>query len=162
MSAHVVLAILVAGFVLVRVVGRQLTGSLVSQRSLFVMPGVLLALGLFTLWPVVGQASPGEVAFLVLDCVVLIGFGLARGASLRLTSTPEGLWQKGTSTTLVLWLMTIGIRIGGAVVAQAIWPHNAVSQASLVFTIGVTIAAQNAIVYRRAQNLHIPLAAQRA
>ncbi|MFC9690593.1 hypothetical protein ACFTSF_18735 [Kribbella sp. NPDC056951] len=143
-------------------VGRQLTGSLVSQRSLFLMPGVLLTIGLLTLWPVLGQASPGEVAFLLLDCVVLVGFGVARGASLRLTSTPDGLWQKGTGTTLLLWLLTIGIRIGGALVSQAIWPHNAVSEASLVFTIGVTIAAQSAMIYRRAQQLHIPLVAQRA
>jgi hypothetical protein len=123
---------------------------------------VLLTLGLFSLSSVVDVASPGQIAFLLLDCVVLIGFGVARGASLRLTSTPEGLWQKGTGTTLALWLLTIGIRVAGAVAAAAIWPHNPVSQASLVFTIGVTIAAQNAMVYRRAQNLHIPLAAQRA
>ncbi|WP_405056603.1 hypothetical protein OG474_28165 [Kribbella sp. NBC_01505] len=162
MSAHVVLAVLVAGFVLVRVVGRQLIGSLVSQRALFMMPGVLLALGLFSLSSALDQASPAQLAFLVLDCVVLIGFGLARGASLRLTATPNGLWQKGTGTTLVLWLVTIGIRVAGGFASAAIWPHNPVSEASLVFTIGVTLAAQSAAVYRRAENLHIPLATQRA
>jgi len=162
MSAHVVLAVLVAGFVLVRVVGRQLVGSLVTQRSLFVLPGALLALGLFSLWPVLHQASVGELAFLLLDCVVLLGFGVARGASLRLTRTPEGLWQKGTTATLLLWLLTIAIRVAGSFASHALWPHSPVSQASLVFTIGLTIAAQSAAVYRRAQNQHIPLATQQA
>jgi hypothetical protein len=162
MSAHVVLAVLVAAFVLVRVVGRQLTGSIVTQRSLFVMPGVLLTLGLFSLSSVLDIATPAQIAFFVLDCLVLIGLGLARGASLRLTATPQGLWQKGTSATLVLWLLTIGIRLAGAFASAAIWPHNPVSQASLVFTIGVTIAAQSATIYRRAQNLRIPMATQRA
>src|SRR5690242_9730924 len=108
MSAHVVLAVLVAAFVLVRVVGRQVTGSIVTQRSLFVMPGVLLTLGLFSLSSVLDQASPAQLAFLVLNCVGLIGLGLARGSSLRLTATPDGLWQKGTGKTLFLWLITIG------------------------------------------------------
>ncbi|GAA2815792.1 hypothetical protein [Kribbella solani] len=158
-----VIGILVGLLVLVRVIGRQVTGSLVTQRSLVLMPAILLGAGVLSLSSVLHTATTGELAFLVLDCVVLLGLGLARGASIRLTQTEQGLFQKGTSATLVLWLLTIGLRIGTSFAAGALWPHGTFAQATLVLTIGVTIAAQNAMVFRRSQALHIPFAvAERA
>jgi hypothetical protein len=144
------------------VIGRQVTGSLVSQRSLLLMPGILLVVGIMSVSSALHTASPGELAFLMLDGVILLGFGLARGASVRLTMTPEGLYQKGTSSTLVLWLVTIGLRVVGAFASAALWPHGTLSKASIALTIGITIAAQNAMVYRRALAMHAPLATNRA
>ncbi|MFF0344591.1 hypothetical protein [Kribbella sp. NPDC004875] len=157
-----VIGILLGLLVLFRVVGRQVTGSLVTQRSLFLMPGILLCVGLLSTSSAVHTASTGEIAFLALDCVLLIGFGFARGASIRLTQTDEGLFQKGTAMTLVLWLVTIALRVGTSFASAALWPHNSFSQATLALTIGVTIAAQNAVIYRRSQALRIPFAVDRA
>jgi len=162
MSSELVLGILVGLFVLVRVVGRQVTGSLVSQKSLLVMPVILLVVGLLPLPSALQTASNGEIAFLVLDCVVLIGLGLARGASLRLTQREDGLFQKGTSATLSLWLLTLGIRVGAAFAAPAIWPHGNLTHSTVALTIGLTIAAQNMMVYYRAVSLRIPFAVERA
>ncbi|MGW7680436.1 hypothetical protein ACWGID_06830 [Kribbella sp. NPDC054772] len=157
-----VIGILLGLLVLFRVVGRQVTGSLVTRRSLFLMPGILLCYGLLTIWSAIHTATTGQLAFLALDCVLLIGFGIARGASIRLTQTDEGLFQKGTAATLVLWLVTIALRVGTSFAAAALWPHNTFSQATLVLTVGVTIAAQNAMIYRRSQALNIPFAVERA
>ncbi|MEV5965240.1 hypothetical protein AB0L70_25955 [Kribbella sp. NPDC051952] len=162
MSAGLVIGILVGLWVLFRVVGRQVTGSLVSQRQLVLMPTILLLIGLLSVSSAVHTATSGELAFLVLDCVILVGLGLARGTSVRLSQTPDGLYQKGTGATLALWLITIGLRIGGAFASAAIWPHGALSHASIVLTIGLTIGAQNAMIYRRALGMNIPLAAERA
>ncbi|WP_406047527.1 hypothetical protein [Kribbella sp. NBC_00889] len=162
MSAGVVVGILVGLWVLFRVVGRQITGSLVTQRSLMVMPAILLIIGLLPLPAALGTASTGEIAFLVLDCVVLVGLGLSRGASLHLTRREDGLYQKGTGATLALWIVTLGIRVGAAFAAPAIWPHGTLNHATLALTIGLTIAAQNAMIYRRALSMHIPLAVERA
>jgi hypothetical protein len=157
-----VIGILLGLLVLLRVIGRQVTGSLVTQRSLFLMPGIVLCVGLLSLSSAVHDASTGELAFLALDCVLLIGFGVARGASVRLTRTDEGLFQKGTATTLVLWLVTIALRVGTSFASAALWPHNSFGQATLALTIGVTLAAQNAMIYRRSQAQHIPFAVDRA
>ncbi|NUR95597.1 MAG: hypothetical protein HOV67_10090 [Kribbellaceae bacterium] len=157
-----VIGILIGVLVLVRVIGRQVTGSLVTQKSLFLMPVILLAFGVLSLSSVVHTATTGELAFLVLEAVVLVGFGLARGATVRLTPTAEGLFQKGTAATLVLWLLTIGLRIGTSVAAAALWPHSPVGQASIALTIGLTIGAQNAMVYRRALAMNVAPAGQRA
>ncbi|HEY3561636.1 MAG TPA: hypothetical protein VGL05_29430 [Kribbella sp.] len=157
-----VIGILIGVLVLVRVIGRQVTGSLVTPKSLGLMPAILLIVGVYTLSSVVHTASTGELAFFALECVVLLGFGLARGASVRLTHTDQGLFQKGTAATLVLWLLTIALRIGTTFAAAALWPHSPVSQATIALTIGVTIGAQNAMVYRRALAMNAPLATQRS
>jgi len=157
-----VIGILVGLLVLLRVIGRQVTGSLVTQRSLALMPGILMVIGVLTAWPALSGASSGEIAFLALDCVVLVGLGLARGASIRLTQHEEGLWQKGTVATLLLWLVTIALRVGATFAAAALWPEGKLSHATLALTVGLTIAAQNAIIYRRALDHHIPFAVERA
>ncbi|HET6986737.1 MAG TPA: hypothetical protein VFI00_08980 [Kribbella sp.] len=162
MSAQLVVGILVGLWVLLRVVGRQITGSLVTQRQLMLMPAILLALGVLSLSSALDGASTGELAFLGLDCVVLIGLGLARGASIRLEHRDEGLYQKGTAATLGLWLLTIALRVGAAFGSAAIWPDGKLSHATLALTIGLTIAAQNVMIYRRALNLRIPFAVERA
>ncbi|HZX04194.1 hypothetical protein [Kribbella sp.] len=155
-----VIGILIGVLVLVRVIGRQVTGSLVTPKSLALMPAILLGIGVLSLASVAHLATTGELAFLALDCVVLFGLGIARGASIRLANTDRGLWQKGTTATLLLWIVTIGLRIGTAVASAALWPHSPVGQATIALTVGVTIAAQNAMVYRRALAMNAPLAAQ--
>jgi len=162
MSAQLVVGILVGLWVLLRVVGRQVTGSLVTQRSLTLMPMILLALGVLSVSTALNGASTGELAFLGLDCAVLIGLGMARGASIRLTRQADGLFQKGTAATLTLWLLTIALRVGAAFASTALWPDGVLNRAALALTIGLTIAAQNAMIYRRAANLHIPFAVERA
>jgi hypothetical protein len=162
MSSELIIGILVGLWVLVRVVGRQITGSLVTQRQLMVMPVILLGIGVLSLASALDAASTGELAYLGLDCVILVGLGLARGASIRLERRADGLFQKGTAATLALWLLTIGLRVGAAFGAGAIWPDGKLSHATLVLTIGLTIAAQNAMLYRRALSLNIPFAVERA
>ncbi|HWD83203.1 MAG TPA: hypothetical protein VG497_30090 [Kribbella sp.] len=157
-----VIGILIGVLVLVRVIGRQVTGSLVTQKSLFVMPAILLGVGVVSLASVAHTVTTGQLAFLALEAVVLIGLGFARGASVRLTPTDRGLFQKGTAATLVLWLLTIGLRIGTTFAAAAIWPHSTVGQAAIALTIGLTIGAQNAMVYRRALAMDVAPATQRA
>src|SRR5262249_42459542 len=126
-----VIGILVGLLVLVRVISRQVTGSLVTQKSLFLMPVILLGVGVLSLSSAIHSATPGELAFLALDCVVLAGFGLARGASVRLSPTDQGLFQKGTTATLVLWLVTIAIRVGTSFASAALWPHNTFTTSTL-------------------------------
>ncbi|MGZ0147897.1 hypothetical protein ACXJJ3_12575 [Kribbella sp. WER1] len=157
-----ILGILIGVLVLVRVIGRQVTGSLVTPKGLALMPAILLGVGLLSLSSVAHLATAGELAFLALECVVLLGLGFARGATIRLSTTDRGLFQKGTAATLVLWLVTIGLRIGTTIAAAALWPHSPVGQATIALTIGLTIGAQNAMVYRRALAMNAPLAAQRA
>ncbi|MEU0092269.1 hypothetical protein [Kribbella sp. NPDC006257] len=162
MSVNVLLGILIGALVVLRVIGRQLRGSMVTQKSLVVMPLILIAVGLFSARDAFGTASVGEIAFFVFDVAVLIVLGFARGASTQLTQRDGGLHQKGTGLTLALWLITIGIRVAAGFLGGAIGLNGALTSAALLLTFGLSIAAQNVAVYLRAQRLHIPLAVERA
>jgi hypothetical protein len=162
MSVNLLLGILIGSLVVLRVIGRQLRGSMVTQRSLFVMPLVLVVVGLMSARDAFDTASAGELAFFVFDVAVLILIGFARGASTQLSIRDGGLHQKGTGTTLALWLLTIGIRVGAGFAGAAIGLNGSLTTAALLLTFGLSIAAQNVAVYLRAQRLHIPLATEQA
>ncbi|WP_328320737.1 hypothetical protein OHA70_22560 [Kribbella sp. NBC_00382] len=162
MSVNLLLGILIGALVVVRVMARQLRGSMVTQRSLVVMPLILVIVGLLSARDAFSTASPGELAFFVFDVAVLILIGFARGSSTQLTVRDGGLHQKGTGVTLALWLLTIGIRVGAGFAGAAIGLNGSLTTAALLLTFGLSIAAQNVAVYLRAQRLHMPLAAERA
>jgi hypothetical protein len=157
-----IIGILIGVLVLLRVIGRQVTGSYVTQRGLVLMPAILLVVGLYSFSSAAGDASAGEFAFIGLDFVVLVGLGFARGASIKLTQREHGLFQKGSPVTLVLWLLTIAIRVGLAFGSAALWPDSNLGQATVALGVGLTIGAQNAMIYRRALSRRIPLAVSRS
>lgn len=162
MSVNLLLGILIGALVVVRVIGRQVRGSMVTQKSLVVMPLILVAVGLLTARDAFSTATPGELAFFVFDVVVLVLIGLARGASTQLSRREGGLYQKGTGLTIALWLLTIAIRVGAGLLGSAMGLNGSLTSTALLLTFGLTIAAQNVAVYLRAQRLNIPLAAERA
>jgi hypothetical protein len=162
MSVNLLLGILIGVLVVVRVIGRQVRGSMVTQKSLLVMPLILVVVGLLSARDAFNTASTGELAFFGFDVAVLIVLGLARGASTQLSRRDGGLFQKATGATLALWLITIGIRVAAGFLGGAMGLNSSLTSAALLLTFGLTIGAQNVAVYLRAQRLHIPLAVERA
>lgn len=161
MSLNLVAGILIGVLIVVRVISRQVVGSAVTTRSLVLMPVILVVLGLFSASGALGTASVGELAFFAVDVAVLVVMGTLRGASTTLSMREGGLYQKGTALTLVLWIGTIALRVGAGFLGAALGVNSALTTASLLLTFGVTIAAQNATVYLRAQRSRMPLAMQR-
>jgi hypothetical protein len=150
--------ILIGALVVLRVFGKQLAGSVVTARSLVLMPAILVVIGLGSAASAITVAHPGEILFFVLDAVVVVGLGVARGASTRLSLRDGALYQKGTVLTLVLWLTTIAVRVGAAFLSQSLGVTGTLTAASLLLLFGLTIAAQNAVIYLRAQQQRLPLA----
>ena len=150
--------VVIGALVVLRVLGKQLTGSVVTGRSLVLMPAILIVIGLGSAATALSLAQPGEILFFLLDAVIVMGLGLARGASTRLTLRDGGLFQKGTAVTLVLWLTTIAVRVGAGFLGHSLGVAGTLTTASAVLLFGVTIAAQNVVIYLRAQQQRLPLA----
>ncbi|AHI00279.1 hypothetical protein GCM10010174_83860 [Kutzneria viridogrisea] len=161
-SLNLVPAILIGAFVVIRVIGKQVVGAPVTQRSLVLMPAILVAIGLFSASTAMSTASAGELGFFAVDVLLLIGLGAARGASTRLSIRDGGLYQKGSPLTLVLWLSTIAVRVGAGFLAAALGVSGTLTTASMLLTFGLSIGVQNLMVFYRAQQLRMPLAARRA
>jgi hypothetical protein len=150
--------ILVGALVVLRVLFKQLTGSVVTGKSLVLMPAILIVVGLGSAASALTLARPGEILFFLVDAVIVLALGVARGATTRLSLRDGSLFQKGTALTLVLWLATIAVRVGAGFIGQSIGVAGTLTTASLLLLFGVTIAAQNTVIYLRAQQQRLPLA----
>ncbi|MGW4488636.1 hypothetical protein ACWEOE_32935 [Amycolatopsis sp. NPDC004368] len=156
----IVVYVALAALVLYRVVYKQLRGTLLSRKSLITMPLVLTLIGVVTVADALPKANTGELALLGADIVVLVVLGLARSASTSLTARGTTTFQKGSALTLVLWLATIGARVGFGFLGGYLGIDGSLTSASIMLTLGLSIGVQNALTYHRIQQRGLPLAEQ--
>ncbi|WP_326566909.1 hypothetical protein VSH64_34370 [Amycolatopsis rhabdoformis] len=156
----IVVYVALAALVLYRVVYKQLRGTLLSRKSLITMPLILTVLGVVTVARALPAAGTGELVMFGADIVVLIVLGLGRSASTSLTARGNTTWQKGSALTLVLWLATIGARVGFGFLGGYLGFDGGLTSASILLTMGLSIGVQNALTYYRIQQRGLPLAEQ--
>jgi membrane protein CcdC involved in cytochrome C biogenesis len=146
-SGNPLVTLVVVALVLVLVVARQFRERPVSGRQA-VVPLVLTAVGLYTLV----QAHPAVTALgVVLTAVELVataGLGVLRGNSVRLFERDGVLMQRGGAPTLVLWVVTIGVRIGLGALAAALGA-GALTSATLTLSFGISLLVQALVLQRR-------------
>ncbi|MBB4687633.1 hypothetical protein [Amycolatopsis jiangsuensis] len=155
---YLVVYVALGVLVLHRVVYRQLRGTVLTRKSLVIMPLVLTAAGVFSAADALGAATSGELTLLAVDVVVLAALGLLRSATTTLTARDSTTFQKGSVGTLLLWLATIGARVGFGFAAAAFGVSGALTSGSILLTLGISIGAQNALTYYRIQQRGLPLA----
>jgi hypothetical protein len=147
----VIIGVVVVGFIIYR----QLERREIEGRRLVVLPLALALLGIFNL-DKEPPASGAAVTALVASMTSAVVFGLARGVSTRVWQDPDGLMRQGTSITLGLWIISIALRIGIGAVAHRAGVSQSVTFGELPLFLGVTLAAQNVVIWMRAQALAVP------
>jgi hypothetical protein len=160
-AATILLYVVIAAFVIWRVVIKQLRGSTLSTRSLWLIPGILLVIGFVDTVPLLAGASGTEIGLLVVDLAVLVVLGVLRANSVTLSQRDGFAFQKGGATTLVLWLVTIGVRVGFIVLGSSMHAAGPLTSASTWLTVGLSVGVQSAVILLRAQQLGLPIAADR-
>lgn len=161
MSMSTTLLIAAAAVLLVlRVIAKQTKGSVITARGLALVPLVLMAVGLFSANDVLVTAKPADLLLLLADVIVLVVLGAARGASVTVTERDGVAFQKGTKWTLILWVTTIAARVGVTIADHALGVDGALANAAIVATLGVTLGAQNWMIFQRTRRLGIPVAAR--
>lgn len=159
---EILLYIVIAALVVWRVVYRQLRGSVITVRGLVLFPGILLVLGVIDCARALPTASAGEIGLLAADLVILAALGVGRAASTTLSERNGYAFQKGTTVTLVLWLLTIAVRIGFSVAGTKMGLAGPFTASSILLALGLSIGVQNALVYGRARRRALPLPAARS
>ena len=92
-----------------------------------------------------------DVAYLVLAGAVSVGFGLVRGATVRIHDRGGLLTQQYTALTVVLWLATIAVRLGTDLVAShSFGVAGAVAGTSILMMFGLSLLGESAVVSLRA------------
>lgn len=172
MTSQTVIYVLVAAALIVWIGVRQLTWQNLTQRSVWMLPGLLTVIGTVSL----AGSTParavtvGGVGILLGEIALSVAIGLAMGAITRFRRVESEmvdsrgrrvLWQVRTGWLgLVLWAALIGVRIGvdvwatrsglGALVA---------STGAIVLVVGINRLCRSALLQLRMSRHEIALAA---
>jgi hypothetical protein len=150
----VVIAVAVLGFVLYR----QTVARPVTMRKLWILPGILVVLGAVSLSKIDhGHLSGTAVGYLALDIASSLVLGAIRGLFVRVYAQDGVMWRQGSSTTIALWVVSILVRVGIAILASHAGVGN-VSDAGLDLAFGLSLGSQNAVVAYRGMRQGIPFA----
>jgi hypothetical protein len=166
----VVTVLVVAVFAVLMVV-RRLTGQPVQAKRLFLVPLIMLAVGVYE----VVENGSGVPASLWLSIVVTgvlsVGLGMARGATLKLYERDGALWQKYTWVTFAVWAVSFAVRfgvralIGGDAAYRTAITHGGLHGAagnallmSMLITSGLGFLGEALVVTPRALRLGVPFA----
>jgi hypothetical protein len=151
------LYILLAVALLVYVIGRRLLGEPIQQRRLLVLPLLVVAAGVYQLGHV-GHLAAVDLAVILGEAVLAVGIGAARGFTIQVYVRDGHLWQRYRWTTIVVWLVAIGIRLGAAYAGHAAGATSAALSAAALLVLGLSFAAEGAAVGYRALRLGAPFA----
>ena len=150
LSGQYVVTLVIAAAILAYVIFQQLRTRLVNPRRLVTLPGIMILLGIFNLDkhpPTSGAAFLAIVASLL----VAVVFGLARGVSVQTWREGGAVFRKGTAVTLILWIVGLALRVLIGFVAAKNGVNQAVTYGEAPLFFGVTLAAQNVLIWYRAE-----------
>jgi hypothetical protein len=137
---------------------RQTIARPVVARRLWVLPGILIVIGVAAISHVDnGNLSATAVLYVGLDLVASIAMGAVRGCFVRVFARDGVMWRQGGAITIALWIVSIALRVVVAIFADNAGVGN-VSNAALELTLGATLLAQNGVVALRGSRLGIPFA----
>jgi hypothetical protein len=132
--------------VLAWIVARQVQGRFVALGRIFVLPAVLLLIGLQAATTVHWTGT--AVAVVAGELVLTAALGVLRGALVHLSLREGYLYQRGGGLGLVLWAISIGVRVLVDVGASALGVGTAAT-ATLTLSFGVSLVAQFAVLVAR-------------
>src|SRR5579863_4874030 len=130
-----VLVLALVGWVLYR----QTIARPVSARSLWLLPGILIVIGLAALSNVnKGNLSTTAITYLAIDLVSTAALGALRGCFVRVFARDGVMWRQGGAITIALWMVAIGVRVVVTILA-ANAGVGSVSNAALELALGVSL-----------------------
>jgi hypothetical protein len=144
-----VVIVLVAAL-LVFVVYRQMRSAPIEPRQLVIFPLILAVFGFVNLQKQPPDLIAGGVA-LVASVLTALLFGVARGRTTLIWRAGNVTMRKGTTTTLLLWIAAILVRVIIGGIARRAGVPLSMTAGEIPLFLGVTLAGQNAVIWQRAQ-----------
>lgn len=144
------ITIVVAALIVVFIVYQQMRTRPMQPMQLVAVPAFLALLGVLNLEKHPPDSAAAAVA-LGASVVTAIVFGFGRGVTIQVWHASAALMRKGTTATLVLWVVGIALRIAIGIVAGRAGVPTSVSTGELPLFLGITLAAQNVLIWVRGQ-----------
>ena len=145
----------IAAALLVLTVYRQMRTQPIQPRPLIVPPAILVVFGFYTIQGHPPNSAAAGVA-LGSSAITALAFGVARGVTTTIWLDHGGAMRKGTTTTLMLWIAAIAVRIAiGFVARHSGVPYN-LTFSEIPLFLGLTLAAQNVVIWLRGTTITAP------
>jgi hypothetical protein len=125
---------------------RQFQPHPLKSRFLVIGPAILAFFGLQGLTHL---DSVEAAAFFALNTAVAVIFGIWRGYTFRVWAQNGEPWLQGTFAKLTLWVAAVAVRVVLMGVGHAAGLTSAGTVAQLALLLGITFAAQNAVIWIR-------------
>lgn len=157
-NTSVTLDIVIAVVVLALVLYRQVIARPAYLLRPFVLPAILIVIGIGTISNVAhGHLSSTAVTYVTVDLVSSLALGAFRGLFVKLYEHDGVLWRQGGAVTMSLWGVAIGVRVLILVLASNAGVGQ-VSDAALDISFGLSLVGQSAVVALRGSRMGIPFA----
>ncbi len=134
---------------LVLVITMQVRERRRTRRGLVMLPAAFVVLA-----PMVDHtaahrlAEPLALVLLVAGVAVAAAVGFARATTMAVRRDGAAIVTRGTRRTVALWLVTIAVRVGMALLSYALGVPEGAAEG--LFFAAATIATQNLVLARRA------------
>jgi len=146
--------ILIAAVLVIFIIYQQLRTRPITSRQLVVLPLILAGLGIVNIshQPPASAAADTALAASVITGVL---FGVARGITTKIWWSEGVMMRKGTGITLALWIVGIGLRLVIGLIARRNGVAVSVTTGEIPLFLGITLAAQNLLIWLHAQDLPV-------
>lgn len=127
----------------------------VRARRMVTAPVIVVLVGAFLLVPWLGAPAPGAavatIGVAVVDIALTVGLGIARGVTVKLDVDVDGVVRsRYTGLTVMLWVVSVALRFGLAEAGSHLGAMPAVTEGSVLLTLGFALLTQNLVVMRAA------------
>ncbi|GAA4582148.1 hypothetical protein GCM10023194_15950 [Planotetraspora phitsanulokensis] len=146
------LAAVLALAVLALAVYRQMRVRPVNEGRALTLPLVLIVVGVLQGHLIDSAHASLSIALLAAELLVGAALGIVRAYTMRVWRDAQGtLWRKGTTWTIVAWLVAIAARFGFVAVGSA--AGVALETGSILIFLGLSLVVQAVVVAHRARSM---------
>ncbi|MFI9511004.1 hypothetical protein [Nocardia sp. NPDC052566] len=137
---------------------KRFRGEPMNARDTFGTPLILVAVGVYSVTKV-ADLNGTDITWLVVGGVVGIVFGAIRGTTIGIFERDGHLWQRYTSGTVVVWLVSMGVGFGVNALGAAMGMHHDARPTTL--SIGIGMLGEMLTLGLRALSTGVPFAPDR-
>ncbi|GAY11816.1 hypothetical protein [Pseudonocardia sp. N23] len=150
--------ILIAVVVLGWIVWRQVVGQYASRTKLTWLPLVLVVLGVYTVVQAHLDITTTGAVLIGAEMLLTVVLGWVRGRAVSLETRDGFLYLRGGAPALVLWVVSIGMRVLVEVLAHGIGGSTAaLATATIALSFGLSLGVQGIVLRQRIRNDGRPL-----
>lgn len=145
---------IVVGVAVLVVVVKRFLGEPMYARQVFVLPLVLLGVGVFSLRKV--PLTGDDITWIIIGGVVGLAFGAIRGTTTNIYVREGVLWQRYTKATAVVWVVSLVVNAGVGLLGTTMGMSPEARPMAL--SIGISLVGEMATVGLRALSTNTPFA----